>query len=79
MFSPFGDSAQLQTLVAILLVWFSYAAMFAIIFSEFYSYKTLRHMANFFSVPVFIFVAVLFKTYVIATYGEAGYTLCRNT
>ena len=75
MYSPFGDSAMLTTFVAILLVWFSYAAMFAVVFSEFYDYKTFRHMANFFSVPVFLLVTVLFKIYVIGSYGESGYTL----
>ena len=75
MYSPFGDSAMLTTFVAILLVWFSYAAMFAVVFSEFYDYKTFRHMANFFSVPVFLLVTVFFKIYVIGSYGEAGYTL----
>ncbi|MBE6536793.1 MAG: ATP-binding cassette domain-containing protein [Ruminococcaceae bacterium] len=75
MFSPFGDSAMLKTLIAVLLIWFSYAAMFAVVFSEFYNYKTLRHMANFFSVPVFLLVLVFFKIYVIGSYTEAGYTL----
>ncbi len=75
MFSPFGDSAMLSTFIAVILVWFSYAAMFAVVFSEFYNYKTLRYMANFFSVPVFLFVLVFFKIYVIGSYGEAGYTL----
>ena len=75
MFSPFGDSAMLETLIAVLLVWFSYAAMFAVVFGEFYDYKTLRHMANFFSVPVFLLAIAFFKIYVIGSYGEAGYTL----
>ena len=35
MYSPFGDSAMLKTFIAVLLIWFSYAAMFAIVFSEF--------------------------------------------
>ena len=63
MFSPFGDSAMLKTLVAVLLVWFSYAAMFAVVFSEFYNYKALKNIANYFSVPVFLIIAVLFKIY----------------
>ena len=74
MYSPFGDDMG-KTFIAILLVWFSYAAMFAIVFGEFYNYKTLKHIVNFFSVPVFFLVLVLFKIYVIGSYGEAGYTL----
>ena len=75
MFSPFGDSAMLETFIAVILVWFSYAAMFAVVFNEFYDYKTLKHMSNFFSVPVFLLAIAFFKIYVVGSYGEAGYTL----
>lgn len=75
MFSPFGDNAMLETFIAVILVWFSYAAMFAVVFSEFYDYKTLRHMANFFSVPVFLLAILFFKIYVVGSYTESGYVL----
>ncbi len=75
MFSPFGDNAMLETFIAVILVWFSYAAMFAVVFNEFYDYKSLKHMANFFSVPVFLLAIAFFKIYVVGSYGEAGYTL----
>lgn len=75
MYSPFGDSARFTTFVAVLLVWFSYAAMFAVVFSEFYKFKTLRHFTTFFSVPVFLLVIAMFKIYIIGSYGEEGYTL----
>ena len=75
MYSPFGDSALLATLVAVLLVWFSYAAMFAVVFSEFYDYKSLKHISTFFSLPVFMFALALFRIYGVGTYGAEGYTL----
>ena len=74
-FSPFGEGAPLKTFIAVILVWFAYAAMFAIVFGEFYNYKTLKYMSNFFSVPVFLLAIAFFKIYVIGSYGEAGYTL----
>ena len=74
MYSPFGD-AMIKTLLAVFLVWFSYAAMFAVVFSEFYNYKSLKNIAKFFSVPVFLITIALFEIYAIGTYGAEGYTL----
>ena len=76
MYSPFGDEI-IKTVIAILLIWFSYAAMFVLVFGEFYKYESLRHMTTFFSVPLFLLTLVFNKTYLVGTYGYDGYTLSK--
>lgn len=68
VFSPFGDTIPL-TIFAILLVWFTYAGLMAIVMSCFYSYPTLKHITRFFSAPVLLLDLVFFNTYATAIAG----------
>ena len=42
-----------QTALAVILVWFSYAAILMTVISAFYNYKTLRRIVNLFALPMF--------------------------
>ena len=48
---PFGDEMFL-TFIAVLLIWFTWAALFTIVMNEFYKFVTLNNIVKFFSVPV---------------------------
>ena len=76
IYSPFNtpEPRPIVTALAIILVWFSYAAMLTVVFSEFFNYKTLRRVVSFFSLPVFTVSTVFFKTYAIASLGVNGYS-----
>ena len=67
--SPFGTDG-FSTLLAILLIWFSYAAVFAVVFNEFYSFDSLRGTVYYFSVPVLLLDAILFGIWGGGTLGE---------
>ena len=66
--SPFGGNMP-QTVFAIILVWFTYAALLAVVMSCFYSYPTLKHITRFFSAPVLLLDLVFFNTYATAIVG----------
>ena len=75
--SPFNaESPQpVITALTILLVWFSYAALFTIILAEFYNFKTLRSVVNVFSLPVVALTYIFSEFYSIAILGNADYSL----
>ena len=75
--SPFNMETvnTAQTALAVLLVWFSYAALLLTVLSAFFKYKTLHRIVNLFCLPFFIVLLVFFETYAIATVGIEGYTL----
>ena len=62
MYSPFGDHV-LQTIAALLLIWFTYAAVLIAIMSAFFDYKTLRNLARFFAPAVLLADLVLLPTF----------------
>ena len=64
-----------QTGLAVVLLWFSYAAILMTVISAFYNYKTLRRIVNLFSLPVFAALLVFFETYGVATLGTEAYGL----
>ena len=68
MYSPFGAN-MLQTAVAILLVWFTYAAILCAIFSAFFPYRTLHNITKFFSLPILVLDLILLPTYLVARLG----------
>ena len=68
MYSPFGENI-FQSIVAVLLVWFTFTSLLCIILGQFYDFKTLKNINKFFSAPVLILDLVLFKTYAIAISG----------
>ena len=68
MYSPFGDNA-LQTLLALLLVWFSFTALFCTVMNQFFEFKTLRNITRFFSPLVFALDLIFFGTYGVAISG----------
>ena len=50
---PFGDEMHL-TFLAVILIWFTWAALFTILMNEFYKFVTLNNIVKFFSVPVLL-------------------------
>ncbi len=75
--SPFNVEAinTSQTALAVLLVWFSYAAILLTVMSAFFKYKTLHRIVNLFCLPFFVVALVFFETYAIATVGTEGYVI----
>ena len=71
MYSPFGDNLA-QTVLGILLVWFTYAAIFAALMSTFFDYKALRNITKFFSPLILLLDLILAKTYLTAVLGSSG-------
>ena len=77
MYSPFGDH-MLQTVTALLLIWFTYAAVLIVIMSAFFDYKTLHNLARFFAPVVLLADLVLLPTFLTGWAGEqalAGFQL----
>ena len=68
MYSPFGGNA-LQTVLALILVWFTFAALLCIVMDQIYQFKSLRNITLFFSAPVLVLDLIFFKTYAIAISG----------
>ena len=75
--SPFNTVTANPTLtaLAVILVWFSYAAILTTVLSAFFNYKTLRRIVNFFSLPMFAIMLIFFETYAIASVGAEAYAL----
>ena len=65
---PFGDDT-LATAFAVLLVWFSWTALFTIAFNEIYKFDALKNIVKFFSVPVLLLDLAFFKLYSTAIVG----------
>ena len=63
-----GGNAAL-TVLAILLVWFAYAAMMTTVISEFYKSETLSRIVSCFSAPVYLIALALFGIYSEASLG----------
>ena len=70
--SPFNDPEprKLLTALAVLFVWFLYAAMLTTVISEFYNFKTMKRIRNLFSLPMYVLVIFFFGTYIKASIGE---------
>ena len=76
--SPFfseTSTGTFETVISILLVWFSYAALLTIALSAFFNYRTLRAVSLYFSLPVYIVITVFFDLYMTATVGAESYSL----
>ena len=75
--SPFnvGTVDEPRTALAVILVWFSYAAILTTVLSAFFNFKTLRRIVNLFSLPFFAVALVFFEIYAIATVGADAYAL----
>ena len=73
MFSPFGDDV-LSTIISLLLTWFSFAALLAVILDQFFEYKTLRHLTNFFALPVLLLDIIFFGRYASGIIGIDVFT-----
>ena len=67
--SPFGENAAARTALSVLLVWFSYAAMFCAILSPFYPYRTPHNINRFFTPVLLVLDLVCFRTYATALMG----------
>ena len=73
MFSPFGDDV-LSTIISLLLTWFSFAALLAIVLDQFFEYKTLRHLTNFFALPILLLDIIFFGRYAVGIIGTDVFT-----
>ena len=73
MYSPFGGDMTTTT-IAILLFWLTSTAMLINVFAVFFEYRTLRHMARYFSPLVVLIDLVALPTYLAAFTGVTGYT-----
>lgn len=70
---PFGDQMHL-TFIAVLLIWFTWAALFTIVMNEFYKFVTLNNIVRFFSVPILILDVALFGIYATGIVGKNAFT-----
>ena len=69
---PFGDNT-VATAFAVLLVWFTWVALFTIAFNEFYKFDALKNIVKFFSVPILVLDIAFFKLYSIAIVGSDAF------
>lgn len=76
-YTPFGDAGLdvLRNVGAVLLIWFSYAAVMATVMAEFFPYRTLRAVVNLFALPVFALSVIFFDLHAIGVLDAAGYSL----
>lgn len=72
MYSPFGDFIP-QTVLSIILVWFTYAALLSILLLQFFDANALRALTRYFSLPVLCLDLVFFNTYVTAIVGKNAF------
>lgn len=72
MYSPFGGNIP-QTVFSILLIWFTFSALFSTLLDAFFEYKTLRNLSRFFGTPILILDLIFFKTYAIAVIGKDAF------
>jgi ABC-2 type transport system ATP-binding protein len=72
MWSPFGNNIG-QTVLSMLLIWFTFASLFPIIADAFMKTRVLKHISLFFGVPVLIFDLVFFTTYITGVVGKDPY------
>ena len=68
MYSPFGDR-MLQTVLAVFLVWMTYASVLLLILSAFFRYRTLQNLTKWFAPLVLLLDLVFFSTFVAAHIG----------
>ena len=66
---PFGEEMHL-TIIAVLLIWFTWAALFTIVMNEFFKFVTLNNIVKFFSIPVLVIDIALFNIYVTGIVGK---------
>ena len=74
MFSPFGGDV-VSTIISLLLTWFTFAALLSIVLGQFFEYKTLRHLTNFFALPVLLLDLIFFEKYAIGIIGTDAFTV----
>ena len=70
---PFGDDIPL-TILSLILVWFTWAAMLTILLNEFYRIDTLANIVKFFSVPVLILDIVLINVFIPGIIGKYAFS-----
>ena len=73
MYSPFGDLIP-QTVFAIILVWFTYAALLDVVLAQFFDIPILHSLTKYFAIPVFALDLIFFNTYVTAIVGKGAFT-----
>ena len=70
---PFGDDMHL-TIIAVLLIWFTWAALLTVILNEFFNIDTLKNIVKFFSTPVFLIDIALLEIFVTGIIGKNPFT-----
>ena len=73
MFSPFGADA-FSTIVSLILTWFTFTALLSIVLDQFYEYKTLRYLTNFFALPTLLLDIAFFGIYATGIVGTDVFT-----
>ncbi len=68
MYSPFGENMA-QTILALLLVWFTYAVTLSAVLSAFFDYKALHNITKFFGCAVLVLDLVFLPTFLVARIG----------
>ena len=68
MYSPFGADV-LQTAVAILLLWFTYAVTLCAVLGAFFPYRALQNILRFFAPVILLLDLILLPTYLTARLG----------
>ena len=74
MYSPFGLEIG-KTVLALLLIWFTHAAVLVAILSVFFDYKTLQNLAKFFSPAVIALDLVFANVFLVGTFGTEGFDI----
>ena len=72
MYSPFGDNVA-QTILAVLLIWFSYTAMLSIFMDQIYDFKALKNIVRFFAIPVLFLDLIFIETYITSISGAKAF------
>ena len=70
---PFDANLPL-TVFAVILMWFAYASLFAVVMDQFFEYPTLRNITRYFSAPVLLIALGCFNIYSAAIAGIDPYS-----
>ncbi len=72
---PTAGANDALTVFAVLLIWFSYAAMMTVVVSEFYKSPTLKRIVTCFSAPIYLIALAFFGIYSEASLGTLASSL----
>lgn len=70
---PFGEDNVPTTALAIIIVWFTYAGLFAVVMDQFFDFPTLKNITRYFTAPVLLVDLICFNIYATAIAGVNPY------